>query len=94
MKLFEFSGAETDWVVAKDEEEARDTLMRHYGISASDIDGSYESVSEVDPDKVEFYTDKTDEETGETIMEVATHRMDAAERAGRTGPWVLGSTYE
>ena len=94
MKLFAFEGAETDWVVANTEAEARDTLIRHYGISAEDVASSYESVSEVDPDTVEFYTDETDKETEETIMETATARMDAAERAGRTRPWVLGSTYE
>lgn len=87
MKLFEFSGDETDWVAATTEDEARDTLIRHYGISADDVASSYESVSAVDPDTVEFYTEEVDAETEETITTTAADMM-----AGKTHPFVVGST--
>lgn len=89
MKLFAFEGAETDWVAANSEAEARDTLMSHYGISPNDVTGSYESVSEVDPTEVEFYTDETDAETEETIMITAAEKMQ-----GKAHPFVVGSTYQ
>jgi hypothetical protein len=87
LKLFEFSGAETDWVAARDEAEARRTLVVHYGIADDDIDASYESVSEVEPSAVEFYTDETDAETEETIMTTA-----AAIIGDKTKPFLVGST--
>lgn len=88
MKLFAFEGAETDWVAASTENEARDTLMRHYGIGPDDITGSYESISEVEPSEVEFYTDDVDAETEETIVTTA-----AAMMVGKAKPFVVGSTY-
>jgi hypothetical protein len=87
MKLYAFEGAETDWVAANSEAEARDTLISHYGISGDDVTGSYESVSEVDPAGVEFYTDEVDAETEKTVMTTA-----AAMMVGKAAPFVLGST--
>lgn len=89
MKLFAFEGAETDWVAANTEAEARAELISHYGITPDDVTGSYESVSEVDPSEVEFYTDAVDVETEETITETAAEKM-----AGKTRPFVVGSTYQ
>ena len=89
MKVFTFIGAETDWVAANSEAEARDTLMRHYGIGPDDIDGSYESVIEEDPAKVEFFTDEYDEEEEETITQTAAEML-----VGKTRPFLLGSTYQ
>lgn len=89
LKLFEFEGVETDWVAARDEAEARRVLINHYGITEADVAGSYESVSEVDPSKVEFYTDEVDAETEEAIMTTA-----AALIGTKTKPFLVGSTYE
>ena len=89
LKLFEFSGVETEWVAAGSEAEARDTLKMHYGIDDRDIDCSYESVCEVDPAKVELYTDEVDAETEETKMTTA-----AAEMAGKTRPFLVASTSQ
>jgi hypothetical protein len=89
LKLFEFSGAETEWVAANDEAEARRALILHYGITEGDVAMSYESVSEVDPNEVEFYTDATDVETEETIMTTA-----AAIIGAKTKPFLVGSTWE
>lgn len=89
MKLWAFEGAETDWVAAGSVAEARDTLKSHYGISDDDIDGSYESVSEVSASDVEFYTDTVDAETEETIMTTAAEMM-----SGKTAAFVVGSTYQ
>lgn len=88
MKLFAFEGVETDWVAANDEAEARATLKRHAGIDDEDIALSYESVSEVDPNEVEFYTDSIDAETEEEITTTAAEMME-----GKTRPFVVGSTY-
>lgn len=87
MKVFEFSGAETDWVAAHDETEARTTLMLHYGITADDVAGSYESVAEVDPSSVVFLTDEWDEEHEESRTETAAEMI-----SGRTRAHVVGST--
>ena len=57
MKLFRFLGTETDWIAANDEAEAKQVLIRHYGISADDIAYSYESIDEVEPSTVEIYPD-------------------------------------
>lgn len=89
LKLFEFSGAETEWVAANDEAEARRTLIHHYGITEADVTSSYESVSEVDPNEVEFYTDAVDAETEEAIMTTA-----AAIIGTKTKPFLVGSTWE
>lgn len=89
LKLFEFSGAETDWIAANDEAQARRTLVVHYGIADDDVDASYESITEVDPTNMEFYTDAVDAETEEPIMTTA-----AAMMAGKTKPFLVGSTYE
>jgi len=89
MKLYAFAGDETDWVAANSEGEARETLITHYGITADDVAISYESISEVDPNKVEFYTDEVDAETEETIMTTAAVMMQ-----GKQWPFVVGSTYE
>ncbi len=88
MKVFEFFGDESDWVAAHDEAEARATLMAHYGISAEDVTGSYETVTECDPAKIEFFTEEYDEEAEETITQTAAEMM-----AGKTRPFLLGSTY-
>lgn len=89
LKLFEFSGSETDWVAATDEAEARREMIEHYGITESDIAGSYESISEVDPSDVEFYTDEVDAETEEAKTTTA-----AAMMAGKTKPFLVGSTCQ
>lgn len=89
LKLFEFSGAETDWVAASDEAEARHTMICHYGITEDDIAGSYESVSEVDPGAVMLGTDEVDAETEEEKMTTAAEVM-----AGKTKPFVVASTYQ
>lgn len=89
LKLYEFSGTETDWVAASSEDEARDTMMSHYGIGPDDITGSYESISVVDPAEVEFFTDKVNVKTEETVMTTAAAMME-----GKTKPFVLGSTYQ
>jgi hypothetical protein len=87
MKVFEFLGAEIDWVAASDEAEARSTLMAHYGISVEDLVGSYEEVNERDPADVQFHTDAVDAETEESVMTTA-----AAMMIGKTKPFALGST--
>lgn len=89
LKLFAFEGAETDWVAARDEAEARKTLKLHYGIDDRDIDGSYESVCEVDPAGVELYTDAVNAETEEATMTTA-----AAEMAGKTHAFLVASTHQ
>lgn len=89
MKLFQFAGVETEWVAADDEASARDVLMRHYGIDAADVADSYESISVVDPTSVELFTDAVNAETEEPIMTTA-----AAMMAGKTRPFVVGSTCE
>lgn len=86
LKLFAFEGSETDWVAANDQAEAQRALINHYGITEADVTGSYESVSEVDPSEVEFYTDAVD---AETIMTTA-----AALIGTKTKPFLVGSTYE
>ena len=60
--------------------------MSHYGIGPDDVDASYESVSEVDPDTV-FNTDEYDEEAEETVTTTAAELV-----AGKTKPFVVGST--
>lgn len=87
MKLYTFEGAETDWVAANSEAEARETLKRHYGIGDDDIDGSYQDISEEDPANVEFGTDEVDAESGDTIMTTAAALMD-----GKSKPFVVAST--
>ena len=89
LKLFEFSGAETEWVAANDEVEARRALILHYGITEDEVAGSYESVSEVDPNEVEFYTGEVDAETEEAIMTTG-----AAIIRDKTKPFLVGSTWE
>jgi hypothetical protein len=89
LKLFAFEGAETDWIAANDQAEALRTLILHYGITGSDVAGSYESVSEVDPNDVEFYTDEVDAETEETIMTTASALIGT-----KTKPFLVGSTWE
>jgi hypothetical protein len=85
MKLFAFCGAETDWIAAKDEAEARETLKRHYGIDDDDIDGSYEEVSEVDPAELEVFM----EDAGDGVYATAAEVM-----AGKTKPFLVCSTYQ
>ena len=87
LKLFEFSGAETDWVAAADENAARACLKSHYGISDEDVTGSYESIDEVEPSTVEFWTDEWDEEADEQVYITAADMMH-----GKTAPFVVGST--
>lgn len=88
LKVFAFEGAETDWIAAHTEDEARDFLMRHYGIGPDDVAGSYESISEVSPDTV-FDTDEYDEEAEEAVTTTAAELV-----AGKTKPFVVGSTYQ
>lgn len=87
MKLFAFEGAESEWVAADTEADARAFLRRHYGISDEDIALSYESVTEVDPEEAVFETDEVDAETEETITTTAAEIMD-----GKTKPFVVCST--
>lgn len=88
LKLYVFEGAETEWVAAENVAQARHTLKVHYGIDDCDIDGSYESVSEVDPASVDLYTDAVDAETEEEKMTTA-----AAVMEGKTKPFLVASTY-
>lgn len=71
LKLFAFYGAETDWIAANTEDEARAVLKRHYGIDDEDL-ASYEEISEVDPATVEVYPEGWDGEgnppTAATLM--------------------------
>jgi hypothetical protein len=89
VKLFRFCGVETDLVAADDETSARDFLRRHYGISDDDIALSYEDIAEVDPNEVELVTDEVALETEEPITITAAETM-----AGKTKPFLVGSTYE
>lgn len=93
MKLFEFVGAETDWIAANSPEEAREALKVHYGITDRDVDGSYEEINEVDPEAVEFYVDETpisdEDEEDETPMRTAAEMMK-----GKTKPFLVGSTCQ
>jgi hypothetical protein len=89
VKVFEFAGHETDWVAANTEAEAREVLKLHYGIGDRDLDGSYESVSEVDPSSVVFDLDEVDAETEETITQTAADILSKL-----TGPDVIGSTCQ
>lgn len=90
MKLFEFVGAETDWIAANSPEEAREALKVHYGITDRDVDGSYDEVNEVDPDEVEFCVDETPEdEEEETPTRTAAEMMK-----GKTKPFLVGSTCQ
>lgn len=89
LKLFAFEGAETDWIAANTEDEARHVLKRHYGIDDSDIDGSYESISEVDPTKVEVYPDGWDYEDDEAEPPSAAEVMTKM-----TKPQLVASTFE
>lgn len=83
MKLFVFEGSEADWVAAHDEAEARETLCRHYGIPADDIQAVYNRVSEVDPTGVDVDV----ETAGSPVRMTASAAM-----AGRTQPFIVGST--
>lgn len=93
LKLYRFYGAETDWVAARDEAEARECLRRHYGISHDDIALSYEDVSEVDPDSVEILEDggyhEPDDDESESPTRTAREVME-----GKTRPFLVGSTCE
>lgn len=89
MKLYQFSGSETDWVAANTEAEAREALRVHYGLSTEDIDGGYEEIAEVDPSGLMFDTDDVDAETEETITVGAAEIM-----AKMTKPGLVASTYK
>ena len=75
MKLYVFEGAETDWVAANSESEAREVLKRHYGINDEDIDESCEEIREADPDATVFETDEVDAVTEETLTITAAEIM-------------------
>ena len=88
MKVWIFAGVETEWVAANTEAEARDVLMRHYGIDQRDIDHGYESITSSDDlDNIWFRTDEWNEEADESVDKTAAEMM-----AGKTKPFVLGST--
>lgn len=89
MKLYVFEGAETDWVAANTEDEAWAELRSHYGITNDDIAGSYESITEANPDEIVFDTDMVDAETEETITTTASEIM-----AGQTRPFLVCSTCQ
>lgn len=88
MRLYKFSGAETDWVAADDVHAARECIMRHYGITMDDVVSSYESVAECDPADVVLDTDEVDVETEEPVTTTA-----AALMIGRSHSFVVASTY-
>jgi len=88
MKLFVFTGEETEWVAANSREQACETLKGHYGINDSDIAGSYDEVYEVDPSEVVFDTDEIDTETEETITTTAAVIMSRL-----ISPAVICSTF-
>lgn len=90
LKLFEFSGAETDWVAAHDEAEARRVLKAHHGISDEDIAESYQTISEVDPTMITCTPDDWDydaEDAGDAEPPTALDEM-----RGKVSAFFLGST--
>jgi|GEM_PF-5561789 len=87
LKLFEFSGAETDWVAAHDEAEARRVLKAHHGISDEDIASSYEDIGEVDPTTIECTPDDWDYDNEDAEKPTALDEM-----RGKTTAFFLGST--
>lgn len=89
LKLYEFSGAETDWVAASSEDEARDVLMRHYGIGPHDVSGSYESIGVVDGTSVEMLPDDWDYDDEDAVPPTAADVV-----AKMTKPGFVCSTYQ
>ncbi len=88
MQLWVFEGVETEWVAARNEDEAHETLRRHYGISDEDIAGSYQDIYQANPEDVVMTTDEVNAETEEPITTTAAELM-----RGKTAPFVVGSTY-
>lgn len=88
LKLYQFSGAETDWVAAHDEAEARRVLKAHAGIGDDDIAASYETVSEVDPATIECTPEDWDYDDEDAEKPTALDLM-----RGQTAAFFLGSTY-
>lgn len=82
MKLYEVStSAETDWVAADDEQQARTAYMIEYGLSERDMDGVEISVVE-DPASVTVYLDEVDAETEEQAEATAADVMAGMKRPG------------
>ena len=81
MKLYAFeTAAETDWIAANTDEEARIAYMGHYGLSERDMDGV--DISEVDPESVELYPDDWDYDDDEAEPPTATEIMAKMKRPG------------
>ncbi len=86
MELFAIAtGAETDWVAASDESEARAVYKNHYGLSDRDMEGV--EVSQVDPRTVSVYPDGWDYENDEAEPPTAAEIM-----ATMRGPDLVAST--
>ena len=86
MRVWELYNGECDWVAARTKDEAFETLRRHHGLSAAEL-AEYTRVEPV-PDNTEFKTDEVDVETEEPVTRTAVQLV-----AGKTKPFVLGSTY-
>lgn len=73
--------AETDWIAAHSEDEARHLYMLEYGLSDSDMDGVSISIVD-DPETVTVYLDEVDIETEETLSITAAEAMSKMTKAG------------
>jgi len=82
MKLYAIStSAETDWIAADDEQQARTAYMVEYGLSERDMDSV--EISLVDePGSVTVYLDELDAETGEQAEATAAEVMASMKRPG------------
>jgi len=75
------SGAETDWIAAHTEDEARQLYINEYGLSESDVDDvTIHVVGE--PDKITVYSDDIDAETEEPLTATAAEVMSKMTKAG------------
>lgn len=82
MKLYAIStAAETDWVAAEDEQQARTTYMIAYDLSDRDMDGVEIYLVEL-PQAVMVYLDEVDAETGERATAGADEVMASMKRPG------------
>jgi len=89
VKLYAIStSAETDWVAADDEQQARTAYMIEYGLSERDMDGVEISLVE-DPETITVYLDEVNAETEEQAEATAAEVM-----AGMKSPGLVCSTCQ
>ena len=86
LRLFRFKGGETDWVAARDKDEAIATLLIEYELDETDLDGTEITLVE-DPESVPVWLDEVDAETAEQKSTTA-----AAVMADMTGPGFIASS--